>query len=407
MPEKSGDLAARAEGLVSGAIKHFKANNYEAARQAFFTAAEIYLKAYKLSEKEGAVNRQYMDNAKRWYDRAEELEQLITSSKPKWVPAPQSTSSSEKEAEKEAEIVHIIKDSNIKFSNVGGLGNLKNLLRESIQYPLDPKYKKAFELYKINAGERIILYGPPRCGKTFIIKAVSGEFGYPVLNVDTKELFSKWHGETEKNIGKVFKAAEEHKPCVICLDEIDGIIAKRSSRDESYERRHITEFLRSLDGVETKLENVLVIGTSNRPWDMDPAARGTGRFNKFIFVQPPDASAREQLFDIYLNKEPYKRPLAKDVDIKKLASDNKTGSYSCAEIAKICEEAARLPLRDLISKGGSGEPRPISADDFDKAMQIVRPKDILEWYIEAKRVLAENPEYVFAFAELADLLKAG
>jgi transitional endoplasmic reticulum ATPase len=221
------------------------------------------------------------------------------------------------------------------FSGVAGMTQLKELLYNEIIMPL--QQKDLFDKYKISLPNGILLYGPPGCGKTFISRKLSEEMDYHFIEVKPSDLASIYvHGSQEK-IGKLFHKAREQAPSIIFIDEIDATIPKRSEKTGHHYSSEVNEFLSQIG--ECGKDNVVVVGTTNRIDHIDPAALRTGRFDKLIYVPPPDNEARIALFDLFLTG----RPVSPDVKTALLA--NATENYVSSDIEAIVNQAARNALK--------------------------------------------------------------
>lgn len=221
------------------------------------------------------------------------------------------------------------------FSGVAGMEELKELLYSEIILPL--QQKDLYNKYRITLPNGILLYGPPGCGKTFISNKLAEEINYTFIEIKPSDLASTYvHGSQEK-IGKLFRRAREKSPSIIFIDEIDAVIPKRSDRLNHHYSSEVNEFLSQLG--ECSRDNIVVIGTSNRPDHIDPAALRTGRFDRLIYVPPPDLNARIALFDMFLSD----RPVSPDIDITSIAS--KTENYVASDIEAIVNNAARAALK--------------------------------------------------------------
>jgi len=223
----------------------------------------------------------------------------------------------------------------IGFEAVAGMDNLKELLYSEIITPL--QQKDLYEKYKITLPSGILLYGPPGCGKTFISKKLAEEIDYTFIEVKPSDLASTYvHGSQEK-IGKLFKKAREKTPAIIFIDEIDAVLPGRDNRLDHHYSAEVNEFLSQVS--ECGNENIVVIGTTNRPERIDPAALRTGRFDKLIYVPPPDLDARMSLFNLFLKD----RPVSSDINIDLLAK--KTENFVASDIKEIINASARKALK--------------------------------------------------------------
>ena len=245
-----------------------------------------------------------------------------------------------------------------RWEDVGGLEDSKQQLKEAVEWPL--KNDKAFERLGIEAPHGILLYGPPGTGKTMLAKAVATESDANFISIKGPELLSKWVGESEKGVRETFKKARQAAPTVVFFDEIDAMVPKRGRRNSGSQvgERVISQLLTELDGLE-KLENVVVIGATNRPDLVDPALLRPGRFDRVMMVPGPDKEARKEIFEIHTRE----MPIEDDVVLEELAE--KTAGYSGADIAAICKEAGMLALR------GDIETDTVSKEEFEDALKSV------------------------------------
>jgi len=258
----------------------------------------------------------------------------------------------------------------VHWDQIGGLEEVKQDLMEAVEWPL--KSPEVFKRMGIRPPKGILLYGPSGCGKTLLARAVATESEANFITIKGPEVFSKWVGESEKAIREVFRKGRMAAPSVIFFDEFDSLVPRRGMgfADSGVTERVISQLLTEMDGILT-LEDVVVIAASNRPDIVDPAVLRPGRFDRLIYVPEPDEKARLDIFKLYTKD----MPLAKDVDIKQLASITK--SYSGADIEGLCREAALSALRkDIKSKE-------VTLADFQKAMEKIGPSispDMETWY---------------------------
>ncbi|MCS7128108.1 MAG: CDC48 family AAA ATPase [Sulfolobales archaeon] len=263
----------------------------------------------------------------------------------------------------------------VHWSDIGGLSDVKQQLREAVEWPL--KYPRVFEEMGIEPPKGILLYGPPGTGKTLLAKAVATESGANFIAVRGPEVLSKWVGESEKAIREIFRRARQVAPAVIFFDEIDSIVPVRGGRfDSGVTDRIVNQLLTEMDGIG-KLKNVVVIAATNRPDILDPALLRPGRFDRLIYVPPPDFAARIEIFKIHTRS----MPLSKDVDLNELAK--KTDGYTGADIAAVCREAAMIALREEFVDKGHLDMKTVEMRHFIKAIDIVSPslsKDLVEMY---------------------------
>jgi transitional endoplasmic reticulum ATPase len=258
-----------------------------------------------------------------------------------------------------------------KFSDVGGMKNVKNEISLKIIQPLkNPDLYKAFGK---KAGGGILLYGPPGCGKTFIAKATAGEIDAKFISIGLHDILDMWIGNSEKNLHHVFEVARANKPCVLFFDEVDAIGSSRADLKQSAMRHVINQFLAELDGVEADNEGILILAATNAPWSVDGAFRRPGRFDRIIFVAPPDEEARIDILQQLLKEKP-----VGEVDIKKIAGQ--TEGYSGADLTALIDIAVEEKLTQSIE---TGELQPLNTKDLLRALKSHRPTT-QEWFSSAR-----------------------
>ena len=258
-----------------------------------------------------------------------------------------------------------------RFSDVGGMKNVKNEISLKIIQPLkNPDLYKAFGK---KAGGGILLYGPPGCGKTFIAKATAGEIDAKFISIGLHDILDMWIGNSEKNLHQVFEVARANKPCVLFFDEVDAIGSSRADLKQSAMRHVINQFLAELDGVEANNEGVLILAATNAPWSVDGAFRRPGRFDRIIFVAPPDEEARIDILKNLLNGKP-----VGEVDVKKIAAQSE--GYSGADLTALIDIAVEDKLTQSIE---TGELQPITTKDLLRALKVHKPTT-QEWFSSAR-----------------------
>jgi transitional endoplasmic reticulum ATPase len=258
----------------------------------------------------------------------------------------------------------------VHWDDIGGLVEVKQELKEAVEWPL--KSPEIFERLGIKPPKGILIYGPPGCGKTLLARAVATESEANFISIKGPEVFSKWVGESEKAIREVFRKARMAAPSVVFFDEIDALTPRRGMGfgDSGVGERVISQLLTEMDGLVT-LEDIVVIAATNRPDIVDPAVLRPGRFDRMIYVPEPDEKSRLQIFKIYTKD----MPLAKDVDVTQLAVMAK--NYSGADIEALCREAALLALRRNI------DCTEVALRDFEEALKKMGPSvtpDMEKWY---------------------------
>jgi transitional endoplasmic reticulum ATPase len=269
----------------------------------------------------------------------------------------------------------LLESPNIKWEDIGGLEGPKQELMETVEWPL--RYGPLYRHLKAVPPKGILLYGPPGTGKTLLAKAVASESQANFISVKGPEFLSKWVGESEKAVRETFRKARQAAPCVIFLDEIDAIAPHRGrSSDSGVTERVISQLLTEMDGLES-LHNVIVMAATNRPDMIDPALLRPGRFDRLVYIPPPDLEARKEILRIHTKD----RPVADDVDLDKLAT--KMENYTGAEIAAVANEAVMLAIRDIVLGGGDVDDEgvrdlKVGMKYFEKAMESVQPMSDVE-----------------------------
>ena len=278
-----------------------------------------------------------------------------------------------KEIEPSAMREVLVEVPNVKWTDIGGLADVKEELQEAIEWPL--KYPEIFAHMNTAPPKGVLLYGPPGTGKTMLAKAVANESEANFISIKGPEVLSKWVGESEKAVREVFRKARQASPTIIFFDELDSITPVRGSGfgGSQVTERVISQILTELDGLE-ELKDVVVIGATNRIDIVDPALLRPGRFDRLLNVPIPDLDARKQILKIHLEK----KPLADDVKINALA--DKTEGYSGADLAALANTTSMLVIKDHITKSKTLEKAKetlkdlkISMKDFEKTLEKIKP----------------------------------
>jgi AAA+ superfamily predicted ATPase len=249
----------------------------------------------------------------------------------------------------------------VTLADVGGLEAVKHRLTTSFLAPMkNPELRK---MYGKSLQGGLLLYGPPGCGKTFLARAVAGELKARFFSVGLHDVLDMWLGKSEQNLHAVFETARRHTPCVLFLDEVDALGLKRSNLSHSAGRNVVVQLLTELDSTRSENEGLFVLGATNQPWDLDPALRRPGRFDRMLLVLPPDLPARAAILEYHLRDRP-----AGDVDVNALAE--LTDGYSGADLRLLCESAAEAAMESSLETGTA---RPIGQADVARALRDVRP----------------------------------
>ena len=320
--------------------------NLALAKHNFLLAGQTMMQMAKQSK--GQLKEVRMTRARRLVDIAENLEKK-----------PVKTNQEEEKDEdikrwKAAEIP------NISFDDVAGLDEVKKAITIRMINPV--KYPDKYKLYQKKTGGGVLLYGPPGTGKTMIAKAIAKEVGAKFYAVKGSDIVSKWVGDSEKNINSLFEEANKQDRAIIFIDEMDSLIAKRG--EDTHNDKRVNEFLQQIDGFAGKNPNLLLLGATNRPWDIDSAAMRSGRFSQKIYLPLPDAPARK-----FMIKKAMKCvPVESDFDIDRIVKQ--TEMYSGADIEELCDRAKDEPLLKAIATDSVVL---ISNKDFDMVLEKFPP----------------------------------
>ena len=256
---------------------------------------------------------------------------------------------------------------NVTWDDVGGLAELKEELREAIEWPI--KHKDAYDYLDVKSPKGVLLYGPPGTGKTLIAKALAKMTDSNFISVKGPELLSKWVGESEKGVREIFRKARQASPCIIFFDEIDSLVPRRSGSESSHVSENVvSQILTEIDGLE-ELHDVLIIGATNRLDIVDEALLRPGRFDRIIQVPKPDAQGREHILKIHTKN----KPLDKKIDLKNIVE--LTDGFSGAEISAIANSAAILAMKRYVNgKSQNVKDIKITEQDLLDAVKKIQPK---------------------------------
>ncbi|MEM0359526.1 MAG: CDC48 family AAA ATPase [Candidatus Hadarchaeales archaeon] len=274
----------------------------------------------------------------------------------------------------------------VTYEDIGGLKEELKRVREMIELPL--KHPELFDRLGIEPPKGVLLYGPPGTGKTLIAKAVANESGANFISINGPEVMSKWYGESEARLRKIFEDAEKNAPSIVFIDELDAIAPKREEVTGEVERRVVATLCTALDGLKSR-GRVIVIGATNRPNALDPAIRRPGRFDREIEIGVPDREGRKEILQIHTRG----MPLAKDVDLDRLADI--THGFVGADLEALCKEAAMSALRRILPKINLEEKTippeileelQVTKEDFENALKVVEPSAMREVMLEVPNV---------------------
>jgi transitional endoplasmic reticulum ATPase len=274
--------------------------------------------------------------------------------------------------ERGAEFAEPPQQERITFADVGGLEDVKQQIRRRIIAPLEKP--GLFTAFKRRAGGGLLFYGPPGCGKTMLARAAAGEAHVSFLSVRIPDILDRWLGESEKRIAAAFTEAKARKPAILFFDEIEALAARRRDSDNNHTSSMVSTFLSEFDGLAAAQDALLVVAATNVPWMIDTAFRRPGRFDRVLFVPPPDRVARLYI----LRRMVEGQPAAPGLDMERYAAG--TSGFSGADLLNLVETAIDLAIDDSLS---ADAPTPLSRKHFDAAMAEVKPTTA-EWLATAR-----------------------
>lgn len=272
------------------------------------------------------------------------------------------------------EVVRLLKPETerVRFADIGGLDAIKNQIRRRIITPFQKP--SLFERFRRKAGGGILMYGPPGCGKTLLARATAGECGAKFLNVAIDDILDMWIGESERKLHEIFEQARRSAPTVLFFDEIEALGGKRQYTREATSSKLVSQFLAELDGFAQNNQGMLILGATNVPWAIDPAFRRPGRFDRVLFVPPPDQHARKEILRGLLDN----RPVAGKLDIDYLAE--RTSTFSGADLRHLVDTAVDAAIESSLSEEREV---PVSMEHLKHALQDTKPTT-LEWLTTAR-----------------------
>lgn len=330
--------------------------NIPLAKRNFLLASEVMMQMAKQSQ--GKLKEVRMDRARRLVELSDNINKKPIKVEKSEKPKNNNNSNSEEDEEvKKWQTAEVPK---ISFSDVAGLDEVKKAITIRMINPI--KYPDKYKMYGKKTGGGVLLYGPPGTGKTMIAKAIANEVGAKFYAIKGSDIVSKWVGDSEKNINSLFEEANKQDRAIIFIDEMDSLIGKRGV--DTHNDKRVNEFLQQIDGVSGRNQNLLLLGATNRPWDIDSAAMRSGRFSQKIYLPLPDAPARKFMIEKALKGV----PVDKDFDVDRVVEQ--TELYSGADIEELCDRAKDEPLLKSIA---TDSVILVTNADFDKVLEILPP----------------------------------
>ncbi len=364
------ELRQRAIDFAQAAVQMDKAGNETGAFRSYCRAAEALL---QLSESVSgrSLKTRYLDLAENYIKRCYSIQNRdgTPSISKDEISSPLDIGNSQRVGVLYEEVKDLVVSptDKIRWNDVVGLAKAKSTLKEAIILPiLKPEWFKGTR----KPWSGILLFGPPGCGKTLLARSAANEIGAVFLNVDATAIFSKWVGESEKRLRAIFTYARDNSPSVIFLDEVDALVSSRGSTAEiGVEKRIKTQFMMEIDGILSHLEKqILVLGATNLPWELDQAIRR--RFEKRIYIPPPDKKARQKLFQMFTRDL-----IIKSIDYSDLA--DLTPGYTGSDISLICREASMIPIREVLGEdelpSGDIKLRDLTHEDLIETISRIEP----------------------------------
>ncbi|MGK3959391.1 AAA family ATPase [Sorangium sp. So ce118] len=265
----------------------------------------------------------------------------------------------------------LAREARATFAEIGGLDEVKKAVHRAILLPL--QRPDLYARYGRKAGGGILLYGPPGCGKTLLARATAGESDLPFFNVRIEDILDPYVGMSERNLHDAFVEARAHAPCVLFLDELDALAFARRKHHGSAARALVDQLLQELDAIGSENKGLLVLGATNAPWDVDDALKRPGRFDRTVFVPPPDEEARRSILEIAMAGRPADR-----LDLKKIA--RATPLWSGADLRAMVDQAFDRVIEEALD---TGEEPPLRMKHLEAVLAEQRPST-LEWLARAR-----------------------
>lgn len=339
------------ERAMTSARDAIRARRWDAAARFLYEAAELKLEQSRESLSE-TLRAERLRAVKELLARAKECEEAYKENRApaRYGSGARVSESAKKDDDtgKEASDWIVREKPDLRFDDVAGLEDVKQDIRLKMLYPFE--YPELAEKFGIKPGGGVLMYGPPGTGKTMLAKATAGELDATFFRISPADIMSKWVGEAEQNIQRLFDAALAEPRSIIFIDEIEALVPARRDEGSSVMQRLVPQILQGMEGFDKKkTQPILFMGATNVPWQLDPAVLRPGRFDEKVYIPPPDLAARRKILEIHLGK----RPVADDVNLDRLAE--RLAGYSGADIKYICDRSATIPFLQSVSGNGEAE----------------------------------------------------
>ncbi len=324
-----------------------RAGQWESARIYLLEAARAMVELSKQAQGEELIEARRQMAAK-LLELAKDCAVAKTESRRPGVASAAPQSSAESESSTSADQWMVKEKSTIRFADVAGLEDVKQDIRLKMILPF--QHPDLAAKFGVRAGGGVLLYGPPGTGKTMLAKATAGEIDASFFRISPADVLSKWVGEAEQNIKKLFDAAAAQPRSIIFIDEIEALVPARKDEGSSVMQRVVPQILQGMEGFDKKKTSpILFMGATNVPWQLDPAVLRPGRFDDKVYIPLPDLPARRKLLDLYLAN----RPISTDVNLDFVAGQ--LDGFSGADIKYICDRSATIPFLESVATGKAGD----------------------------------------------------
>ncbi|MBI4579768.1 MAG: ATP-binding protein [Planctomycetes bacterium] len=347
------------ERLKNKGVSAYRQGEYAQARPYLIQAAECMLELAEAARSR-SIREQHEAYARELIDLARDCDRAVSQHRP----APRVKAGEGDDGGANAADWIVRDKPDIGFDDIAGLEDVKDEIRLKMIYPF--QHAELAQRYGIRSGGGVLLFGPPGTGKTMLAKAIAHEIEATFFTISPAQVLSKWVGEAEQNVAKLFAAAKAEPRSIIFIDEIEALVPRRKSDTSTVMQRVVPQILQELEGFDRKAEQCLLfVGATNRPWLLDEAMLRPGRFDARVYIPLPDGPARYRLLEMYLIEG---RPIAEDVDLGQLC--DRLDGYSGADIKNIADRAASRPFMEAVN---GAEARPITMADVLEVMSETLP----------------------------------